>query len=205
MKVKGLKIIDILNIDLDAFNKLNEKELRALTSRLVSAGNKRIRRLKEHDINSPALQGLGEEQAFSTKLPSDVSNQQKVNKLREEFSRVRNFLTSETSTISGFKKYKDRTISRIAKEMNLPVKSVKERLDINKLFEIHHKAQSEGLISSYRKSKGSIQGRNVIAEILIDNPNASEEDIMNWLRANEDELYHNTQESPEDETDTFES
>ena len=49
MNVKGLKISDILNIDLETFNKLNEKELRALTSRLVSAGNKRIRRLQQHE------------------------------------------------------------------------------------------------------------------------------------------------------------
>ena len=52
MNVKGLKISDILDIDLDSFNRLNEKELRALTSRLVSAGNKRIRRLQKYEINS---------------------------------------------------------------------------------------------------------------------------------------------------------
>ena len=66
MNVKGLKITDILDIDLDTFNNLNEKELRALTSRLVSAGNKRIRRLEKHDINSPAMQSLGNEKVFST-------------------------------------------------------------------------------------------------------------------------------------------
>ena len=46
MNVKGLKVKDIMNIDLDTFNNLNESELRAITSRLVSASNKRIRRLK---------------------------------------------------------------------------------------------------------------------------------------------------------------
>ena len=79
MNVKGLKVKDILNIDLDAFNNLNESQLRALTSRLVSASNKRIRRLKERDINSPAMRGLGDIEQFSTKLNEDVTPEQRVN------------------------------------------------------------------------------------------------------------------------------
>ena len=81
MNVKGLSIKDILNIDLDAFNNLSESDLRKITSRLVSASNKRIRRLKEHDINSPALRGMGDMESFSTKLDPNISNQQRVNQL----------------------------------------------------------------------------------------------------------------------------
>ena len=126
MNVKGLKMTDILDIDLDTFNNLNEKELRALTSRLVSAGNKRIRRLEKHDINSPAMQSLGNEKKFSTKLSKDTSKQQRVNKLRAEFSRARSFLTSETSTISGYKQFNKRTIKRIAQQLNMSEKVVEE-------------------------------------------------------------------------------
>ena len=204
MNVKGLKISDILDIDLDTFNRLNEKELRAITSRLVSAGNKRIRRLQEKEINSPALQGLGEEKTFSVKLSSDVRDEQKVNQLRSEFARARSFLTSETSTIGGYKKYVSRTTKRIAEELKMPEKELREKIDINKLFDIHHTAQERGLISSYRKSKGSMQGRSVIAEILVDNPNATKEDILRWLEENEDRLYKETQEESEDETEETE-
>ena len=202
MNVKGLKITDILNIDLDAFNKLNESELRALTSRLVSAGNKRIRRLKEHNINSPAVQGLGKADTFSTKLEADVSKQQRVNKLREEFSRARSFLTSETSTIGGYKKFVNRTTKRIAEELKMTQKDVKERLDVNRLFDLLHKAQEKGFVSSYRGSRGSTQARNIIAEILIDNPDANEQTIMDWLEEQTDEYYEDFEES-EDETDEF--
>lgn len=200
MNVKGLKISDILNIDLDAFNKLNESELRALTSRLVSAGNKRIRRLKEHDINSPALQHL--EKGFSTKLSSEVKQEQRVNKLRSEFSRARSFLTSETSTIGGYKKFVKRTKQRIAKELNMPEKEVDKRLNVGKLFDMLHKAQERGLVSSYRGSKGSLQARNIIAEILIDNPDVNEDRLMDWLEEQSDELYED-QEELEDETEEF--
>ena len=93
MNVKGLKIKDILNIDLDAFNNLNESQLRALTSRLVSASNKRIRRLKERDINSPAIRGLGNTEQFSTKLDESVTEQNRVNQLRHTFAKIRSFLS----------------------------------------------------------------------------------------------------------------
>lgn len=203
MNVKGLKISDILNIDLDAFNKLNEKELRALTSRLVSAGNKRIRRLQKHEINSPAMQSLGNEKAFSTKLSKDTTTQQRVNKLRAEFSRARNFLNAETSTIGGYKKFKKKTINKIAKDLNMTEKVVEKSLDVNRLFDLLHKAQQQGLVSSYRGSKGSIQARNVIAEILIDKPDVKEDTLLYWLKNTQDELYE-SQEELEDETEEFE-
>ena len=202
MNVKGLKITDILDIDLDAFNRLNEKELRAITSRLVSASNKRIRRLQEHDINSPAIQSLGKEKSFSTKLPQDTSKQQRVNKLRSEFARARSFLTSETSTIGGYKKFVKRTKERIAKELNMTTKDVDSRLNVGRLFDLLHKAQEKGIVSSYRGSKGSLQARNIIAEILIDNPDVDEDTLMDWLEEQSDELYED-QEELEDETEEF--
>ncbi|WP_407416492.1 hypothetical protein [Methanobrevibacter sp.] len=199
MNVKGLKINDILNIDLDTFNNLNESQLRAITSRLVSAGNKRIRRLEEHNINSPALQGLGKNNRFSTKLSSDVKKGNQTNKLREEFARARSFLVAETSTIKGFNKYKERTYERLSKEMHIPKESLKDILDVNKLFEIHHKLQQKGLISSYAHSKGSIQGRNQIAEMLLSNPNLTAEEIERWYEENYEEV-NKDQEETENET-----
>ena len=199
MKVKGLSIKDIMNIDLNTFNNLKESDLRAFTSRLVSAGNKRIRRLSQKGLNSPALQGLGKDKYFSTILPKDVNKQNRVNKLRNIFSEVRRFLTRETSTISGFKSYSKRTMQRIASELNISEKELKSKLDVNRLFELHHKAQDKGLISSYRHSAGSLQGRDVIAEILIDNPNADNDTIINWLEEQYEDLNADQEES-EDET-----
>lgn len=204
MNVKGLKITDIMNIDLDTFNRLNESELRAVTSRLVSAGNKRIRRLQSKNINAPALQGLGKEKTFSTKLSSEVSKQQRINKLRSEFARARTFLSSETSTIGGYKKFVRKTKQRIANELNMSVKDVDKKLNVGKMFDLLHKAQERGIVSSYRGSKGSEQARNIIAEILIDKPDASEEDIMDWLQEQSDELYEDQEELEEFEDDTEE-
>ena len=74
--------------------------------------------------------------------------------------------------------------------------------EFNKLFDLLHKAQENGLVSSYRGSKGSLQARNIIAEILIDNPNVSEDRLMDWLEEQSDELYED-QEELEDETEEF--
>lgn len=205
MKVKGLSIQDIMNIDLDTFNKLNEKQLKEVTSRLVSASNKRIRRLENKNINSPALQSLGKEKKFSIILPKDISNQQRVNALRSEFARARSFLNAETSTLTGYKKYNDRTLKRIANELYVSKKTLEEKIDVNRLYNLHHWAQQNGYISSYRGSKGSKQARNVIAEILIDNPDATDEDIKTWFENTSDELYKKQEELEDFDDETEES
>ena len=103
MNVKGLSIQDIMNIDLDTFNKLKESELRALNSRLVSASNKRVRRLQQQNIISPALQSLRGDVKFSTKIPQGLTPRQKMSFLRQQYARMRTFLGSKTSTLTGAK------------------------------------------------------------------------------------------------------
>ena len=211
MNVKGLKVKDILNIDLDAFNNLNESELRALTSRLVSASNKRIRRLKERNINSPAVRGMGELEQFSTKLKEDVTPQNRVNQLRHTFAKIRNFMASETSTISGYNKFVKRIKIKIAKDLNMQYEDVDKKLNIGKMFDLLHRAQKEGLISSYRHSEGSLQGRSIITEKVIDNPELSYEDLKKILKEESDLLYEQSEqeknkitEDIEDETEETE-
>ena len=202
MNVKGLRISDILDIGLDEFNKLKESDLRHLTSRLVSASNKRIRRLEKHDLNTPAYQGLGKEKAFSTKLPKGTSRQQRVNRLRAEFSRARDFLTSETSTIAGYRSFVDRTEERIARELGISKDVVSREIDVNRMFDILHRAQSEGIVDSYRGSKGSIQGRKFIAEKLLEDQDIDSEDLMSWLDKKMEEYYENREKNGIDiETD----
>ena len=146
---------------------------------------------------------MGEQEKFSTKLDKSVSKQQRVNQLRHTFSKMRGFLTSETSTIGGYKKLVKKTKQRIAKELNIPEKTLESKLNVGKLFDLLHKAQERGIVSSYRGSKGSEQARNIIAEILIDNPDANEETIMDWLEEQSDEWYEE-QEELDDETEESE-
>lgn len=202
MNVKGLSIQQIMNIDLNTFNSLKESDLRHITSRLVSAGNKRIRRLEKLDINSPAYQSLGNNKRFSTKLDTSVSSQQRVNRLRQEFSRIRSFLTSKTSTARGYQSFKKETFKRLSRELNMSEKTIKKNLDIDRLFKLHHEMQKTGIIPSYRGSQGSLQARNMIAEILVRNPNMTDDELKDYFENAFEDWYEQKElEDIEDETD----
>lgn len=108
--VSGKSVKDILSMDVSEFNKLGLKEMQKITGRLVSAGNKRLRRAEEKGINSPAFSYVENNGgAFSTKGKT-------LNQLRAEFVRAKNFLEAETSTIKGAEKFINQSIEALHKE-----------------------------------------------------------------------------------------
>lgn len=203
IKVDGLSIDDIMDIDLDTFNKLGERDLRAITSRLVSASNKRIRAINKRGLDSPAIRSLGTRTAFSTKLPKGTDIKQRVNKLRQEFSRARKFLTMKTSTIGGARKYHREVINTIEKGIGRPLTSEE---NVSRVFNLLHKAQERGLVPSKDvDSIGSKQARKFIFDIMKDYPDASEKDIIDMLDADyHDWVEHQEDEMNEDETEETE-
>lgn len=107
--VSGLSIDDILNMDIVDFNRLSEKDLKLVVGRLVSAGNKRLRRMKAKGLISPAMVSLDKTpggMGFSVKG-------KKINELRKEYARARNFLTKETSTVKGYTKVLLKTVDTL--------------------------------------------------------------------------------------------
>lgn len=203
--VSGMSVSDIMGIDIDTFNKLGEKDLRAITSRLVSAGNKRIRRLEKNNVNSPAYQSLGSDKRFSTKLPSGTSKQQRVNKLKQEYARARSFLTSKTSTMKGYKEYQENIIEDIEQSTGHKLK----KGEVSKVYEILHKAQERGIVETNvtgKKggSKGSLQAREIIVNMIHDK-NLNEENYFEKLDNEIDKYTMNPDEYEyDDETDEFE-
>lgn len=100
MNVKGLSIEDITSLSNKDFNSLSRSELAKVTSRLVSASNKRLRRLEKQGITTPSSESVAKSGgAFSVKGKN-------INELRAEFSRAKTFLGQKTSTVSGYKKFK---------------------------------------------------------------------------------------------------
>lgn len=101
--VSGKSIHDILNMDIKIFNKLNESDMRKVVSRLVSAGNKRLRSFERAKESSPATRYIMKSGGyFSTKGKN-------LNALRSEYIRAKSFLQSETSTRKGWKEVKEQT------------------------------------------------------------------------------------------------
>ena len=110
MNVKGLKIADILSMDWEQINRLNTKELKQITSRLVSASNKRIRALEKTKLgkSSFAYQSVEERgRKFSVRGKN-------VGQTKQEFKLASNFLRMKTSTVTGWKKYRKSVEERTA-------------------------------------------------------------------------------------------
>lgn len=164
INVKGLSIDDIMNKDWSDLAKLNLTDLKALTQRLVSASNKRLKRLESSNVGdySGALQrrkkSVGE---FSTKGKN-------INELRSEFRKAKNFLQSKTSTIAGTRK----TINIISKKITgsglnetQGFKSARTYKRFWNLYHILEETQS-GLISI---TIGSAEAQKIVYDAMKNN------------------------------------
>ena len=101
---KGMTVDSILNMDNKTFNSLDLNALKAVTSKLNSAANKRITRLEEKGVNSPALASVQASGGrFSTKNKT-------LNELRSEYARAKNFMNLKSSSVTGWKQVRRETI-----------------------------------------------------------------------------------------------
>ena len=115
--VTGKSIRDIMNIAEGDFLSLTEKEQKAVTSRLVSAANKRVRRFVK-SVGEVNLKSYTSEGKFSVK-----GKTKKGGELAHEFNRVKEFLSRKTSSIRGYKQFK--------KKLNEESKYVGSRKDLD--------------------------------------------------------------------------
>lgn len=147
--VSGMSINDIMNMGIKQFNKLTEPELRKVVGRLVSASNKRIRRMESSGIETPALRKVNKSGGvFSVK-------DKNLNQLRSEFSRAKSFLQSPTSSIKGYKEVQKKTVEGLKKQGIDVKKEVEESLT-------HGMTTKE--IKQYIKSLGGKKEFNKIVE-----------------------------------------
>ena len=101
INVKGLSTSDILKMDV---YRLNKQSLKAVTNRLISSANKRLRRLEEKAPSSPALRQHYDYDNKQLK-PFTLKGATSRNDVEAIMKRVKSFLQADTSTIKGFKDY----------------------------------------------------------------------------------------------------
>lgn len=113
-KVSGKSVSDLMNLDKSTLNNLTPKELRNVTSRLVSAVNKRIRRLQtyahEQGIEVPSLQALNRKyngNQFSIKGVEDKD-------ILSVYGDIKDFMGYKTSSIKGLKQTRKEIASAVA-------------------------------------------------------------------------------------------
>lgn len=178
--VSGKSVKDILSMDVSEFNKLGLKDLQKITGRLVSAGNKRLRRAEEKGITSPAFAYIESSGGyFSTKGKT-------LNQLRAEFVRAKNFLESETGTIKGAEKFIDESISALEKE-GVSI----NRGDFNEVMRLYE---------SLKRSNPKVAERGLKYAVLQELSEKVEtklnaEDVLTAMQNSLDQIYEREQEN----------
>ena len=184
IEVTGLTVEDILNLDV---NSLGEKDLRAVATRLVSASNKRIRRLAKASGGkfSPAytrIEKMG--RMFSVK-GKDISG------LRAEMAQMRSFLKLKTSTVKGWKKVQKYISQRFGGRMS--------DTQMSTFWSVYRKLEESmgGVIGSVFDDSDKIQ------KMLYDEMSTgdSEDDIIERMIRKMDEEYDRIMQQEDEEDD----
>lgn len=98
---------ELLNLDLDAMNKLSRSDLAKAVTTLGRNVNSRLNRFKRSGIESPAT-------SYIERSGGKISARGKaLNELRSEFVRAKGFLQSQTGSIAGAVKVQNKVISQL--------------------------------------------------------------------------------------------
>ena len=188
MNVKGLSIKDILNMDFADIQKLSRKELAQVTSRLVSASNKRLKRLEQSDF-------IGESPAYRyAKSRKDTTDDVRFSvkgkiqgQLQRTFTEAKHFLSLKTSTLAGYKKVIQNIKETIKEKTGREISSI----DVSKLYDALHKAQESGLVAG-RGTKGSDIAVGYIIDMLESNPEKTVDEIYAEIEDYSSNIYESS-------------
>lgn len=200
LNVKGLSIDDIMNKDWNDLAKLNLADLKALTQRLVSASNKRLKRLESSNVGdySSALQGRKKSGGrFSTKGKN-------INELRSEFRKAKSFLKSKTSTITGTRKVINTMSKKITGSGLDKVGGFKSERTYKRFWNLYHDLEQtqSGLIGIVG---GSAEAQKIVYDAMKNN--RSNAGAIQEINQRLDELYEDLNDDynfdDEDDEDVF--
>ena len=103
VRKRNLKKVNLDELGVNVYE-LSRKEISQYCSRYFSMANKRIKRLEQQGIFSPALHAINNKEVNGHKgkfLARNLS----LSELRSELKRCVNFLNMETSSLTGAKRY----------------------------------------------------------------------------------------------------
>ena len=197
MNIKGLKITDIMDMDWNDLNKLTPQEMKQITSRLVSAANKRIRRLEKapRGTESFAYQVVEERgRKFSVRRKN-------TNQLRNEFKNVRAFLKYKTSTTKGWKEYREKMEQRVSGATDGESQEWSERT-WSKFWKVYRRMEEKHGGSFQKGDSDRIQ--QMLHEIFVENDKRRGVDYFADIIEREyEDLYESEQEDDENDIDDY--
>ena len=179
INVSGMKISDILNMDLEKFNAMDAADLKAVTNRLVSAANKRLRRIEASGTPSPAYRSVMKSGGVFSTQGKDL------NALRAEYVRLKNFYESKTSTVRGAKKTQKENLEALRKK---GVNATQEQAD--EMFRLYERL---------KELDKSVEMKNIKYSVLSDiqkeiESNKDPDNIIQSMREKVSEIYEANQE-----------
>lgn len=183
--VTGLSIKDIASLDKSIIDRLSKSELSMVTSRLVSAMNKRIRYLGKSELGrlSPTYQayerrlskGLGRDGFYSVK----GKNPQQLKDLYKQLSQS---LNSNVTTVRGWKKHRQKVFNQIGYNFKNDIDREK------KFWQLYRKFQEQD--PSYKQYRKEISDK-VLSYIAneIGSDYTDSEDNIQKIQNKVDQLY----------------
>ena len=164
---------ELLNLSSVEISKLKKPQLRKIVQTLASTSNKRLKRLQQKDISTPASRYANKIGKFSTKGKN-------INQLRAEYIRAKNFLQSKTSTLRGYKQFKKEV------QKNLAEKGINISLDnLEPIFNIYEKLKD--INPSVAEKNLKYITLQEISEELKDGQ--TEDEILSRINDNLSQLY----------------
>lgn len=196
MDVKGLKISDILDMSWEDINKMSASDLKKVTSRLVSAANKRVRRLEMTPTgkSSFAYQTIEERgRMFSVRGKN-------TNQLKNEFKNVTRFMRYKTSTVSGWKKYRTKMEKNVSDTTYGESQTWSEKT-WSKFWKVYRRSEEQHG-GSYKKGDSDKIQKKLYQIFATSDKRHSVDYFSDILEEKYDELY---EEDNEDIDDMFET
>ena len=197
MNVKGLKISDILKMDWEQINKLSTRDLKQVTSRLVSASNKRIRALEKTPRGkySYAYKTVEERgRKFSVRGKN-------VGQVKQEFKLTKRFLEMKTSTTKGWKETRTEMEQRVSNFTYGESQTWAERT-WEKYWEVYRKSEEKNGGSYQKGDSDRIQQK--LYEIFTSHDKRRSADYFSEILDEKYEEIYEEEQEPEDENGGFE-
>lgn len=165
--------------------KMTTKELNKELNRLNSLANKRLKRLKNKGIKSPALRNM----------PDKFTNKGKTRAEKlKDFHRVSKFVNSETSTLKGVKDTYNKILNNtgldevILEKTSIDTKSIgtSQVIDLtNEFFSL------TSMVTDYLESKGEFLSYDKVWDYVKNEMKLNTSDEIDLNGMDRDEILHN--------------
>ena len=188
--IRGKTVEQITNMPLKELEKLTESQLRTVVGRLVSAGNKRMRRMENYAMkgdNSSGVQYLfiqnGQMGTYQQLKFSTVGKDKEA--LLQEFKRASSFMKSEKTSLKGIKKIRKKSLEGL-RQMGINIGNLSQT-NYDRFWRAYDKLKELNPTIDEKKFKYAIIDK--MSQIVSGMKEIDIEDLINSMESQLREIY----------------